>query len=252
MPRSTFFVLGMIVSFGSSSLAAQGSPSESTEADAAARFQAALVLYDRGDYRAAADEFDALLDVYPSPELRFNAFRARLNAGDIVRARDHLRAYLLVASEGAERTQLENQLALLEEEIQRRDRAGATGEAPPSRDGATPIESSASFPTGPVILSATAVLMFVGATATGVLALSAESDLEDACPGGVCGPDQADTKDRLELLAPMTDVLLGVGAAAAIGSLVWWLVWANERSTPPTVAAACDGAGCRLGLNGTF
>jgi hypothetical protein len=60
----------------------------------------------------------------------------------------------------------------------------------------------------------------VVAIATGAVALSRSSELEDGCTGNTCPSSLQDTRDSGYGLAIATDVFIGLTAAAAIGTVV--------------------------------
>jgi hypothetical protein len=70
--------------------------------------------------------------------------------------------------------------------------------------------------------------LLAGGGATGIWALSLDADLEDACRDGHCPASRASDIDRLEALARTTNVLLGLGAAAAAAGVVMLLLDAPE------------------------
>jgi hypothetical protein len=66
-------------------------------------------------------------------------------------------------------------------------------------------------------------------TVTGILALSAKSDLSSGCVASHCGPDQYDTLDRGRTMGTVSTIAFIVaGAGAAVG--IWGL------THPSTVA----------------
>lgn len=94
--------------------------------------------------------------------------------------------------------------------------------------------------------------LLAGAAITGAMALSLDSKLADACPGGQCGPEHQDQMRRLEVLAPVTDALwitggisLGVGAA----------LWLFDRAKAPAkerVVAGASREGFWVGYHGNL
>ncbi len=82
---------------------------------------------------------------------------------------------------------------------------------------------------------------------TGSLAVSADGDVKDRCPEG-CYDDQYDRLDRRDNLALATDVLIGVGATAAVAGTVMLIVaYKRDREKEsvvlhPVVAPGMAGA----------
>jgi hypothetical protein len=66
--------------------------------------------------------------------------------------------------------------------------------------------------------------LLVGGAVTGAMALSLDDDLEKVCPGNVCLPGLEEDRDRLDTLTVTTDVLLGIGVAAAVAGVVMLIV----------------------------
>ena len=58
------------------------------------RYQAGLAKYDAGLFAEAAEEFEAAYQASPRPELLYNIYLARRDAGQTERAIDALRRYL--------------------------------------------------------------------------------------------------------------------------------------------------------------
>ncbi|MFO8072347.1 MAG: hypothetical protein R6V85_10785 [Polyangia bacterium] len=75
--------------------------------------------------------------------------------------------------------------------------------------------------------------LLAGGAVTGGLALSLDSDLESDCSANGCPPDRHDDLDRRDALALTTDVLLGVGAAAAVTGVLLLTVFSGGAETRP-------------------
>lgn len=97
--------------------------------------------------------------------------------------------------------------------------------------------------------------LLVGSAVTGLLASHAEDDLVESCNAGTCDED---TRSRGKALKTTTNVLLGVGSAAVVGGLVWWIVehTGGESREPAgsTTAATlgCTPYGCRAQARFSF
>ena len=84
---------------------------------------------------------------------------------------------------------------------------------------------------GWAVLGAGGALLAAGVV-TGAMALSLGGDLEDKCTGGECAPKDHKDHKRMDDLALSTDILLGVGAAAAVAGAALLIVdWKSERKT---------------------
>lgn len=79
--------------------------------------------------------------------------------------------------------------------------------------------------------------LLLAALVTGTWALSIDDDLAATCNDGSCPPTERDQVDRMEALGIATDVLIGVGAAAAaVGAalLVYTKVASEEKPSGAT------------------
>jgi hypothetical protein len=93
-----------------------------------------------------------------------------------------------------------------------------------SADGAD-RGSGFSIPLGPAIVAGSGAALLIVSAITGSLALSAQSDLKDACPDkSMCDQRNADTADRADTLATATDVLWVTGVVAVGAGVTWWLL----------------------------
>ena len=89
--------------------------------------------------------------------------------------------------------------------------------------------------------------IMAGAIVTGVLALGAESQLEEECPDDACtSSDWMDTRDTGKTMATLTDVLLITGGltVAAGAALLFLLDDGGSVERDPTLSAACTTDGC--------
>ena len=104
----------------------------------------------------------------------------------------------------------------------------------------------------PFILMGSGGAMIVGSIFTGVMAASAQSELEDKCPDKQCPADAdldalRDTQSRGETMAIVTDVLLFGGIAVAGTGLVLLLLDGAEEepaSESVTAGLGCSTTGC--------
>ncbi len=101
---------------------------------------------------------------------------------------------------------------------------------------------------GWVTLGAGAAVLIAGGVVGGV-ALAQSGKLEDACPDGGCSPARSSEVDALGSMALAADVLIGVGAAAAVAGAVLLLLpeggeseSGGENETALLVVPALGGA----------
>lgn len=121
-------------------------------------------------------------------------------------------------------------------------------------------EREASFPTGWVVAGSGVAVAAVGLTLA-LVANGQQSSLEERCPGHVCPPEvdfdqvQADA-DSGRTLALAGDIVMGVGAAAAITGLVLVLLpnddEGSDDATAWTPGLSCTSDGCLGSLRGQF
>ncbi len=136
--------------------------------------------------------------------------------------------------------------------------------APAGHDGGAAASRVPAF----VAFGASGALLGAGVV-TGVLAKSAQADLDERCtapdparPGGVlCDPSLRSTRDRARTLSIVTDVLwVGAVASAGLGAYFWLSAPAHDdrgaepasRDAAARVSAGCDGTGCALAVAGAF
>lgn len=117
--------------------------------------------------------------------------------------------------------------------------------------------SGGGLPIPAIVVGGAGVALIVGGVITGVMASSAQSDLEDGCPSRTaCDPELEDTLDRGKTLALLTDVLLFGGiAAVGTGVALWFLMGDASTETGPgdTVASVgCMPGGCAGSVKVSF
>jgi hypothetical protein len=115
----------------------------------------------------------------------------------------------------------------------------AEGAEEPVDEATEPDEGGSGLhPAGWVVLGVGAALL-VGGGVTGGVALSKNGELADSCPDGVCQPGKQGEIDSRDALAMTSNVLLGVGAAAAVaGVLMLVLMDGDEEPGGADVALA--------------
>jgi hypothetical protein len=103
---------------------------------------------------------------------------------------------------------------------------------------------------GWVTLGAGAAVLIAGGVAGGV-ALSQSGKLAEACPDGSCSPARGGEVDALGSLALTADILLGVGAAAAVAGIVLLLLPEGRESGEATAVRVVPAPG-GAALQGRF
>ena len=95
--------------------------------------------------------------------------------------------------------------------------------------------------------------MMLGSIATGLMASSAQSELEDMCPTRMsCGGDLEDTKSKGETMALVTDILLFGGVAVAAGGAAWLLLGSDSSESSPSASVMCTDTACAASVRSRF
>ena len=105
-------------------------------------------------------------------------------------------------------------------------------------------------------------VLVIGGVITALVADRMYGDLEANCPDHVCPPERQGDIDALRATSITTDVLLGVGVAAAAAGFVWYLVAAkggHDDSDPslasrhgPSLRVVLDVSPTYVGMHGSF
>jgi len=238
---------------------------EQSEDEARMHFRLGRAYYDSGRFPEAAREFEQAAELSDRPGLYYNIFLAYRDAGDLANAIRALETYLDRVPDIAERAQLEARL----ESMRRLVDESETAEPPepvdppddpdpiepdePDEPMTTPVATERQLWMPGFGIAAAGGALLVGSLVTGVLALTTESDLESRCSEGADGtwacPEgaQADA-DRGRTLALLSDVFLGVGAAAAAAGVVLAFVLADDvpadraRASVACLPGSCFGS----------
>jgi hypothetical protein len=102
----------------------------------------------------------------------------------------------------------------------------------------------------------TGAAALIGGVVTGSLALKLNGDLKDACAKNDCPQSEyGDDRDRRDLLATSTNLLLGAGGTIlAVGVIILFVTRRGEKDVEPEIgffpAAGSNFVG--VGLNGRF
>lgn len=212
------------------------------DAEAREHFQLGRTFYEQGRFQQAAEEFEIAFRMSARPQLLYNIYVARRDAGNQPMAIDALRGYLAQVADAPDRVTLEARLSSLEAQVKRQqeqeaartesDRKAAEAEAKVAARPKTRTERVRA--TLPIVLMGTGGAILLGSAVTGGLALSKANKLDDKCDGSACPQSEKSNVDATKTLAIATDVLWGVGAAAAVTGLVLFLtgVLDSEREVP--------------------
>lgn len=270
-------VLGVVLALAPMSWALPQADAQARSPEEAARahFRLGRTHYENGDFAQAAAEFQKAHRLSPEPLLLYNLYIAYRDANDLPQAAEALRAYLQTDEPIANRSQLEARLRALEQGLAGNASSGTTSDAkgeetiateeetlpasdaPSTEPRREPMASSPSAPAAkkapiaPWIVVGVGGALGVGAVVTGLMARSAENELERECPGKVgCDPDLEATRDRGKTFALLTDVLAVSGVVAVAAGITWWLVARGKKrpsdeSRRAEVDLGCTSDGCR-------
>lgn len=242
--------------------------------EARAHFQLGRVAYDRGEFGKAASEFEEAYRISQRAGLLYNLYLAYRDANDQAKAAEALRRYLAEEENVENRTQLEARLAALEKSVTQPE-ARAEAEVPVTSTAAAPAsEQAAEVPAAspltaaestaptrahasnvlPIVLMGGGGALIVGSVVTGVMALSAQSDLAHGCPSKTaCDPKLESTKSRGQALALVTDVLMLAGvAAAATGATLFFLQRGESKPEAASASLVCLPGACAGNLRLAF
>jgi hypothetical protein len=229
--------------------------------DSAARthFDLGTNHYAQGRFAEAATEFREAHRLSGRPELLYNIHLSERDAGRPRESVEALRAFLDSDAEIPNRGALEARATAMERELAAREArdAGSDGSRPsedrdPDRGaGRQPVPDPGGTPVGGLILTGVGAALIVAATITGVMALSADAELADRCPSGICtDPAASDDIDGGQTLALTTDIL---GAAGIVSLGLGIVILAmGGGGAEDAVASSARLAPGRLGWICTF
>jgi tetratricopeptide (TPR) repeat protein len=206
--------------FASSLAFAQAAPTANDQEAAKAHFMAGSAYYEQANYSDAVKEFTEAYRLSQRPDLLYNIALAyeRLEKWDD--AIDALQKYLRDKPDAQDRAIIQTRIDNLEK---RRD---AAHPQPPLHE--TPRE--AEIPRAKHNYAAGGALLGVGLAAlaasigTGASALNLQNQLDSVCKNKVCPASDKSKADTGQALAISTDVLISVGAAAAVVGVVLLIV----------------------------
>lgn len=269
--------LAVVLSLALAVSSAHAQDASAAEAEARALFEAGSVAFNQGRFEDALERFEQAYRLSHRPALLYNIATAADRAGRENVAVERYLAYLEALPDAPNRAFVEGRLRVLRPRVeaasQRPETAGeatagdvaqdegaspATGAvATPSteagRGSAMPEVGSAAGagggpdPTLPGLLFSVAGAAGVAAIVTGVLAWSARSELDLACPTRACAnPALRDTAGRMEALAIATDVLAASSLAFAAGATLALVLAGGNESRETSVSLWLGPAGATL------
>lgn len=240
MLRFTLLVAAFGTTLSLSLPAAGQAPSTGADHEARALFDAGNLAFSEGRYENAVEHFQRAYELSRRPELLYNigvaAERLRRDAVALQAFRD----YLAQVPDTAQRAAVESRIAILEAAVAARESGDEEPATPGTELEAGPSEVDLASPgsgadtTGPVVLTASgSVVALVGGILLG-MAVGDTSSVENA-ERGTRWDTVSDAYSRAEPLSIAGGVMLGTGAAVAIGGLVWLAVPTEQRPVTATV-----------------
>ena len=208
------------------------------EGDAKQLTEQGLAHYNVGEYDKAIDEFKRAYLISKTPSLLFNIAQAQRLKGDCKEALQSYTAYLR-ADPSANRAKIEARIAEMEKCV--KEKPEPKPEPPPEvkpepKPEPQPVQVTPVVPPPqpaerqrpskvPPLLLGAGGLAVAGVGAVLLISVSGDvSDLQNKCSPH-CDPN---TWSDLPTRADIGYVLVGVGSAAVVGSVVWWYIRDRE------------------------
>jgi len=197
---------------------------------ARAYFQAGVDAYDEARYEVALREFQHAHALSHNPALYFNMAACEEHSNHFQAASLLLRQYLIEKPDADDRAKVEARIKVLEEREETLKRPEPP--LPPPRLTPTPQVAPApvveSHPPPRRRVASWAMLgatgfVGIGAIAAGGYAVSLHDSLKNSCGTTIAGCTQ-DQRDNLRSATVATDVLIGLTAAAAVVTVVLFIV----------------------------
>jgi tetratricopeptide (TPR) repeat protein len=247
-------------------LAASSAHAQEPREQARALFEEASRQFEAGNHQLALQGFVRSRELMAddpraSALLLFNIARAQEELNRLEEALATFREYLVSSPADAPfREETQDRVRELQARIDAAGGGGGGGDGggDPSGPVAAPPSSSPLPLVGGIVLGVGAAVV-LGSIVPGVMALDGASQLEAACPGGSCPPEEAGRIDDTHTLGIVTDVLWVSGAVlAAAGAALLVVGIASEGSSDsaatPSVrpVAGCSLDGCFGGVTGRY
>lgn len=242
---------------------------QSDEGDYQTHLEAGLEAYEGRRYQEAATEFEAAYAIRPEPDLKYNIARSYERALMREEAIAAYEAFLQLPGTTSEmrsraiaaRDSLRAELNAMRAPDPQPDPPDGDGDGDGDTDTdpgnqVTPIqppppEPSSGLRTAGIALLAVGAAAAIGGGVCGGLALSANSDFEDATER----EDQIRLKDDVDRFALLADVLVGAGVAFAVTGVVLMIVGGSsddDEQAPVAVAPSVGPGGAALHLRASF
>lgn len=216
---------------------------EDPDEEARSLYNAGASAFQDGRFEVALERWEEAYALRPLPALRYNLATAHDRLGQLEQARTEYRAYLEALPDAENANYVERRLTVIEEMIARQSPTETPTVDPPDTDlvvvepdpSMDPLESeeseeSSSAPNiGAIVVMSAGGAALIGGVVLAIVAGGRYSDLESACPGGICREDQQSDIDSLRTTALTADILMAVGGAALIGGVVWMLVGGDDE-----------------------
>jgi tetratricopeptide (TPR) repeat protein len=190
---------------------------------ARAYFQAGVDAYDSGKYEDALRDFQQAHALSHNPALYFNMAACEEHLNHYQAAALLLRQYVIEKPDAEDRAKVDERIHGLEQrdESVKRPAPAVITEAPVTQPVATPAPPRKRLWSW-VLLGATG-LFGVGAISAGSYAVVNHDDLKSSCGATPAGCSQSQI-DGLRSATVATDVLIGLTAAAAVTTVVLFIV----------------------------
>jgi tetratricopeptide (TPR) repeat protein len=213
---------------------------QQAEGDAKQLTEQGLAHYNVGEYDKAIDEFKRAYLISKTPALLFNIAQAQRLKGDCKEALQSYKAYLR-ADPSANRQKIDARIAEMEKCVKEKPEPTPTPtpEPKPEPPPTQPVQVTPVQPTPPpaerqrpskvppLLLGAGGLVVAGVGTALLISVNGDVGDLQNSCSPH-CDPK---TWSDLPTRADIGYVLVGVGAAAVAGSVVWWYLRDREETS---------------------
>lgn len=257
---------------------ATGQPPSDDEA-ARRHFRLGQAYYQNGQFPEAAAEFEQAYQLSGRPQLLYNIYLAHRDALHTRHSYEALRQYLEEVPDPPDEDHLRARLHHLEEALEANPELDDpvvqpdTETTDPAPVPVTPDLAATEEPEGtsavPFVIMGAGGGVLVGGLAAALISRGARSDLDALCTDGACPPDSnwESLRDKGQRSAIAADVLIGVGAAAAVSGLVLYFVMrpgdddddpsqaddgTDARQAAVHGGFGCTATGCMATVGGQF
>lgn len=232
--------------FGTSVVHAQADAS--SDAEARRHFEEARTAYDAGDFESSVRLFRRAYLLSPRYALLYNIGHAELRSGHDALALEALEGFLRQApADDARRSEVEERVRVLRSmgvrpasESEAQQAQAAVDDRAPAHEPTptpTPAQSSGDAGVAPwIVVAVGGALVLTGAVLMGVGASDAAR--VTGAPDGSRWSELQGVGSGAETMWGVGIALLGVGAAAAVGGLVWAIVGGSSGSSGESGATA--------------